>query len=203
MPVVTAVVAIIVALIAAWSLKESDERKRAQEDRRRWDTDLVETVIALLNITDDVVSTEDEVRKKKEAALAGDLPVEINRHLIKIGLLTNDGLVELAQETAIQFMKERISMEKYLKAEVENGRTVDEIKVIPGHSLNSTAGEAYTNARFQFIRAFQKLVVSVSVQKFTDVESMNWKKLVKAVKEDEKRASRQAAGVTYLRDMVL
>jgi hypothetical protein len=190
-PVIAAVAAIIVALIAAWSLKESDERKKAQEDRRRWDVDLVDTVVEMLVLTDDVTDTKDAIRKKKESILSGELPTELNRHLIRIGLLTNERLTDLAQEVVIKFMTERLAMKPHLEAGLKEGKALDDINDIPGLSLTSTSGEDYTDARRLFLNAFQLLVVSVSVQKFTDIKSTNWKQLVKLVEEEEKRIKKE------------
>lgn len=196
-PLLAFVGALGVAGMAAWSLKGSDERKKAQEDRRRWDIELVDTVVETLVLTDDVADTGKALRKKKKAILAGSMPIELNRHLVKIRLLTNERLAELAQEVVIKFMMERMEIQKHLKAETDKGVPLDDIVEVPGFSFNSSSSENYSDARRQFMNAFHKLVVSVSVQKFTDIQSTNWKHLVKVAQEEEERLKREAEAAKH------
>lgn len=91
-PVLAFLGAVIVAGIAALGLWRSDVRKKDQEDRRRWDEELVKVVVDMLVITDDVTASKKEISKKKKAILAGDLPSALNWHLIQIRLLSNEQL---------------------------------------------------------------------------------------------------------------
>lgn len=190
-PVLAFLGAIIVALIAAVSLGLSDKRKKDQEDRRRWDEELVKVVVDMLVITDDVASTKKELSKKKKAILAGDLPSELNRHLIQIRLLANEQLADKAQDVALHFLSGRIAMHDFLTKEVEAGKTLDDITDIPGYSLESTAGDDYGDSRRYFLNLFHQLLVSAQVRKFTAENSVNWKTLVKQVDDFEKELKRQ------------
>lgn len=190
-PVLAFVGAIIVAVIAAISLGLSDKRKRNQEDRRRWDEELVKVVVDMLVVTDDVAATKKELTKKKKAILAGDLPSELNRHLIKIRLLSNDQLADKAQDVATQFLSERIAMHDFLVKEVEAGKSLADVKEIPGYSLGSTDSDAYDESRRYFVNLFHQLLVSAQVRKFTAENSVNWKKLVKQVDAFEKELKKK------------
>jgi hypothetical protein len=185
--------AIIVAVIAAISLGLSDKRKKNQEDRRRWDEELVKVVVDMLVITDDVASTKKELSKKKKAILAGDLPSELNRHLIQIRLLSNEQLADRAQDVATHFLSERIAIHNFLVKEVEAGKSLAEITEVPGYSLDSTDSDAYDGSRRYFLNLFHQLLVSAQVRKFTAENSVNWKKLVKQVDEFEKEVKRKEA----------
>jgi hypothetical protein len=192
-PVLTLVGAVGVGILTALSVKWSDERKKAQEDRRRWDEELVPTVIDMLVLTDDIASTEKQLSKKKKAILAGNLPAELNRHLIHIRLLTNGHLADQAQEVVQQFFTERIAMHNFLVEEVKGGKSLDDITEIPGYSLSSTNSTAYHEARRYFLNLFHQLLVSVQVQKFTAESSVDWKAMVKLVEDYEKEQKRKDA----------
>jgi gluconate kinase len=190
-PVLGFIGGLIVAGIAGVGLWLSDLRKIEQEDRRRWDEELVSTVIDMLVLTDDVASTEKALRKKKKAILAGDLPQELNRHLVYIRLLSNQTLADQAQHVVTHYFSERILMHKFLSKEVSEGKKLDEITEVPGYSFGSTTSEAYHDARRYFLNLFHQLLVSVSVQKFTAESSVDWKKMVNLVNEVEKEMKKK------------
>jgi hypothetical protein len=191
-PVVAGLTALGVAGLAALSLKWSDERKKAQEDRRRWDENLVKAVIEMLVITDDVAATKKAISKKKKVILAGDLPAELNQLLIQIRLLTNEHLADQAQHVVTHFLAERIQMNKLLTEAVAEGKSLDDITELPGYSFGSTTGESYHEARRYFLNLFHQILVSVEVQKFTAESSVNWKAMLKLVDDAEKEMRRQA-----------
>lgn len=190
-PVLAFTGAIIVAGIAALSLWRSDVGKREQEDRRRWDEELVKVVVDMLVITDDVAATKKEISKKKKAILAGDLPSELNRHLIQIRLLSNEQLADKAQDVATHYLSGRIAMHEYLMREVEAGKNLVEITEVPGHSFESTDGDDYNDSRRYFLNLFHQLLVSAQVRKFTAENSVNWKNLVKMVDDYEKEIKKK------------
>jgi hypothetical protein len=196
--VVAGLTAIAVALIAAGSLWLSDVRKKNQEDRRRWDEQLVDVVIKMLVITDDVATTQKQLSKKKKAILAGDLPSELNQHLIHIRLLSNEQLADKAQDVATHFLTERMAMNEYLTKEVESGRKLADISEVPGYSLGSTAGDAYNDSRRYFLNLFHQLLVSAQVRKFTAQNSVNWKNLMKQVEDFEKEVKKKEAEPKHL-----
>lgn len=189
--VVAGLTAIVVALVAAGSLWLSDVRKKNQEDRRRWDEELVKVVIEMLVITDDVASSKKELSRKKKAILAGNLPSELNRHLIHIRLLSNEVLADKAQDVATHFLSSRIAMHNYLVKEVEAGKTLDDITEVPGYSFGSTISEDYDSSRRYFLNLFHQLLVSAQVRKFTAKNSVNWKNLVKQVDDFEKELKKK------------
>lgn len=166
-------------------------RKKDQEDRRRWDEELVKVVVDMLVITDDVAASKKELSKKKKAILAGDLPSELNRHLIKIRLLSNEVLADKAQDVAQHFLSCRIAMHNYLTEQVAAGKTLDEITDVPGYSLESTVSDDYDGAKRYFLNLFHQLLVSAQVRKFTAENSVNWKNLVKMVDDFEKELKKK------------
>jgi hypothetical protein len=89
-------------------------------------------------------------------------------------------------------------MHEYLKKHVDEGKSLDEVTEVPGHSFDSTIGENYHDARRYFMNNIHQLVVSPQVQKFAAQNIVNWKKLLKEVKVFEKEQKKQEAEPKHL-----
>jgi hypothetical protein len=184
---------LIVTIGGYLSLQHSDERRRAQEDRRRWDTELVDAAVKMLVLTDDVAATDQLIDQKKKDILAGDFPDTLYAHMTKIGLLSNDHLSDLAQAVVVSYMRHRFAIKAHLESEVAAGGSLNEVKDVPSYSLASTCGREYMEAREQFQKAFTDLVVSVDVQRFHDTKPADWWALIRSAQEYEKQLAKTEA----------
>lgn len=168
-PILAFIGVLMVAGITAASVKGSDERKIRQEDKRRWDTDLVNTAVEMLVITDDIASSKKDENEKVKAIRVAEFPADLQTHMTKIRLLSNERIGDLCQETVRQYMIYRFAIKNRLEAlEAEDKDQAKQMlqngDLGYGLLLNSTHSDDYWEARTQFNNAVHELVVADEVR---------------------------------------
>lgn len=182
-PTITGLSVVVVALITARYIRGSDLRKINQEDKRRWDAELVNTVVALLVITDDIASNKEQEDRKVEAIRASDIPAVLQTYMTKIRMLSNERIGDLCQETVQQYMRYRYRIGARLKELEAKDRTKAQEMLHNGDLgdglvLNSTSGEDYHHARNTFHDAVRDLVVADEVRKAGMPKDPKWSELL-------------------------
>lgn len=154
---------VVVGGFVTWlSTRASDKRKHHQEDRRRWDSLLVEASVDLLTLCDDVASTDTAQNEKRKRILAEADPAELNRLMTKIRLLTNEKIGDLSQSVVLGFLIEQRDLKRCLETDDWED----------GLSLASTSSAEYTAVRNEFADAIQAIVVADSVRFFEQKASL-------------------------------
>jgi hypothetical protein len=150
-PFLSGLFVVAVAVVAFLSLRASDLRKIRQEDKRRWNEQVVDVAMELLVICDDAVSNVQEAKIKRSAIRLNALPTVAKSLMTKLELLTDDETAELGQDMFVSFTRNRRDLR----------RQMDEESLTKDSSPNAYnfQFEEHKEIRDRFVRAIRQMVV--------------------------------------------